>query len=651
MTLLELYLKAFSRSSISSVNLSTLRGVARVFGVSSELEVVDPVSVARIDPAEVRMLIAEVRAQRGLAPLSGGAARNYVALARSLIRCAQGIAGNTVPPALSAVKAKQMAASSRSYRDRVPPASLEAEAEFDEWAAWKMAVTLPPMEHPLRKNTWRAKTASETRDRLLRHWAWLERHLGRASTRLERFSPKLFQVVINEYLAAGKTPGRPPGFEMARMVASDLETACREYLPARYPEVLAEIQACDQCGDVAGVFAAYKLTFRNQAALVATPPGKSALGVQGVDLFKAGQRAIRDADLFAQRRGANWRKSEFRYRRGGLGLLILAEWPMRVRNLAALRWGSTLFRDADGRYRFTFRGEELKVAMRGNELNVYDGHFNERISAEIDSFREYLEVRFGPGVFEAVGILLPTYEQLLQARYVVEGEALDPLVEVGRVWLALTPVERERAARLAAEGRDVAALWALTVAHSELYESYRRPRNQAVLKRDRLALEQLLEHSAFDPLLAPPVDAWAQWERALLGAGLKSTTVAMKRVVVKHLYAALRWAGVTTADPLEGLETKELTGRYSRDGTSPQACLRDDMSGLTEKYLGVRLTPHRARNVLVNDAKAWGQATGADVWSLAAKKLNNSRLTVINEYDVPDNSRMHEFDARLVDED
>lgn len=48
---------------------------------------------------------------------------------------------------------------------------------------------------------------------------------------------------------------------------------------------------------------------------------------------------------------------------------------------------------------------------------------------------------------------------------------------------------------------------------------------------------------------------------------------------------------------------------------------------------------------------ALGRVTGADVWSLAAMKLNNSRLTVINEYDVTDNSRMHEFDARLLDED
>jgi len=651
MSLKEILQSIRETTEISAVDLSTLRGIASIFGVNSECEPVDNRQIAALDADQVPQLIAQARERRGLKTLSGGAARNYTALARQVIRYAQKEIGDISPPALSVTIAKQSSRSHRSHRKHVPPPSQAAIAELDSLVTWKTARSLPPREVALRQKPWRAETANHARAKLLSYWGRLEIHLGRSSTQVERYSAKLYEVVVGAYLdekADAKSKASFPGFDMALQWAGFLETACREFVPALHPGLIEEISKFDGA-DTVTAFEMYKEHFRQESRRIAVPPGKSAIGITRKDLYAAGKRAIADAEKIAARRGARWRDSEFRSHRAGLVLMLLAEWGFRIRNVAAAEWGKNFRRRPDGQYEFEFRGAELKVEFRGQALNVHSGTFNKTTSAEIDRWHEFLETRYGKGICRKVSYVFPTLTDVEEAQFRLQpSHQYSPLVEQGFAWLAYSPTDRETAAREAANNRDFDGLWGLTVAHAELSHG-RRPCSETTLRRDKHSIQTILSHAAFNPLLTPAADAWEQLAESLRREGIKTATIATKRVAVGKLFAALRWANATAADPLSDERTANRTGNYTHNRISARDRLRDDTAAITETYLGVRLTPHRTRNVMVNDAKNWGQRSGADAWSAAAYKLNNSVSTVIRSYNVQDTSRIDEFDAELED--
>ena len=63
--------------------------------------------------------------------------------------------------------------------------------------------------------------------------------------------------------------------------------------------------------------------------------------------------------------------------------------PYRQRNMREMQLGENLYQDAQGTWRITFRGEQLKVASRRGRPNVFDLPFPETL---VPVLEEYLAV-------------------------------------------------------------------------------------------------------------------------------------------------------------------------------------------------------------------------------------------------------------------
>lgn len=84
-------------------------------------------------------------------------------------------------------------------------------------------------------------------------------------------------------------------------------------------------------------------------------------------------------------------------KRTSLFYRLAVETPLRIRNWSNMRWGENLYQDKEGRWVGHFRGDELKVARRGYESNVYKRTYSAEASAWIDRWRQLLESWLGPG--------------------------------------------------------------------------------------------------------------------------------------------------------------------------------------------------------------------------------------------------------------
>ena len=136
-----------------------------------------------------------------------------------------------------------------------------------------------------------------------------------------------------------------------------------------------------------------------------------------------------------------------------------------------------------------------------------------------------------------------------------DGSALDRATW----WSALAADERRRRAMEAARDHDPEVLWALTDAWLTLH-SKRGAKLSAYTRRNyKKGVLVLLDAWRGLNLLRPPHDAAAVWLRRLEshrqkpapdGApGLKPATITVHLAAARTLYAALRWARATEADP------------------------------------------------------------------------------------------------------
>jgi len=147
----------------------------------------------------------------------------------------------------------------------------------------------------------------------------------------------------------------------------------------------------------------------------------------------------------------------------------------------------------------------------------------------------------------------------------------DDARERAQDWAALGDATQKRAAMEAARDHDAAALWELTQAWLILHgrkgasvslrtlRSYREalvPRPSAadgtppVRKTKGMAL---LDAWAGENLLHPARLAGTRWLRGLEATGCSPSTVRVYLASARALYAALRGAGATTADPFKDL--------------------------------------------------------------------------------------------------
>jgi len=138
------------------------------------------------------------------------------------------------------------------------------------------------------------------------------------------------------------------------------------------------------------------------------------------------------------------------------------------------------------------------------------------------------------------------------------GEAL----EQAQAWTRLPEDERKRQAMDAAQRHDAAALWRLTenwlLTHGE-QGAHVSPHTRAAYARGGRLLLETWRH---ENLLRPSRMAGADWRTHLEGRGLKTSSVRVYLAAGRALYAALRSAGATTADPFK--DTRVARDRVPR---------------------------------------------------------------------------------------
>lgn len=139
----------------------------------------------------------------------------------------------------------------------------------------------------------------------------------------------------------------------------------------------------------------------------------------------------------------------------------------------------------------------------------------------------------------------------------------DPLAGA-RGWADLNPEERRRRAMLAAQQRDHPVLWSLTEAHTYLYGAGLSARTTRAYREGVSKLLQYAERTGMG-LIRPERDAGALYVRSLETAGLAPSSVRVHLAAARALFRALRWAGVTAADPFsDARPRKDKTAAWDK---------------------------------------------------------------------------------------
>lgn len=139
-------------------------------------------------------------------------------------------------------------------------------------------------------------------------------------------------------------------------------------------------------------------------------------------------------------------------------------------------------------------------------------------------------------------------------------------------WVTLSEAERRRRALDALQRRDTPALWHLTEGYLRTYSPAGGALSPHTLRNYKTGLQRLLADWRTVDLRTPSRDAAALWVRQLetrgvAGAdgtaqGMMPATVGIYVAAARKFYAALRWAGATTADPFADVHP-------ARDKTPP----------------------------------------------------------------------------------
>lgn len=140
----------------------------------------------------------------------------------------------------------------------------------------------------------------------------------------------------------------------------------------------------------------------------------------------------------------------------------------------------------------------------------------------------------------------------------------DPL-DRAAAWATLPEGERKRRAVAAAHSRTTAELQDLAEAWLTLYGKAGASVSPYTRRNYRHGVRELVDAWAQETLLHPSRNAGALWLRRLEGAGLKPATVQIRLAAARALYAALRWAGATDADPFDAARpAKDKTPAWER---------------------------------------------------------------------------------------
>lgn len=123
-------------------------------------------------------------------------------------------------------------------------------------------------------------------------------------------------------------------------------------------------------------------------------------------------------------------------------------------------------------------------------------------------------------------------------------------VERTRAWATMPPDERRRRAVEACQMKDATALWELTESHLVLHGPMHANMSPNTRGTYRRAIRTLVLAWREENLLHPRRDAGGLWVSEMQRAALAPSTITLRLAAARALYAALRWAGATTDDPL-----------------------------------------------------------------------------------------------------
>ncbi len=134
-----------------------------------------------------------------------------------------------------------------------------------------------------------------------------------------------------------------------------------------------------------------------------------------------------------------------------------------------------------------------------------------------------------------------------------------------RAWAELPPDELKRRATAAAHTHDGDALWSLAAAYLTVRGRARARVSALTLRNYHRAVRDLVEAWPQENLLRPRRDAGALWAAGLEERRLAPSTIAVRLAGARGLYAALRWAGATAADPFKDVKgSKETTPAWEK---------------------------------------------------------------------------------------
>lgn len=124
-----------------------------------------------------------------------------------------------------------------------------------------------------------------------------------------------------------------------------------------------------------------------------------------------------------------------------------------------------------------------------------------------------------------------------------------------RSWVSMPDDARRRRAIAACQAHDAGTLVGLADAYLTLHGRAGARASQHTRDNYKRGIVALLTAWQEEGLLKPRRDAGALWLREMEAAGLKPSTIGVRLAAARCLYAALRWAGATEADPLRDAKT------------------------------------------------------------------------------------------------
>ena len=141
------------------------------------------------------------------------------------------------------------------------------------------------------------------------------------------------------------------------------------------------------------------------------------------------------------------------------------------------------------------------------------------------------------------------------------------LLDHARQVATLSEEQLKRKAALAAGEKDFLGLWEVVLAYLTLYGESTLLTSSHTIRSYRTGVRQFLKYSAENAwkLLAPRRNDPQLYVNYLLGLGKSINTVEARVAAARMLYKALRWAGVTEADPFADVKVpKERTNPWDK---------------------------------------------------------------------------------------